>query len=57
MNLAKVSANGQLTLPIEIRKLLNVHAGDKVLFRQKPDGEIIISNASAISIDSFKETE
>ena len=30
MNLAKVSANGQITLPVEIRRLLDLKAGDKV---------------------------
>lgn len=47
MNLAKISANGQITLPIEIRRLLRLKPGDKVLFFQKPSGEIVIDNASA----------
>ncbi|MBP3816136.1 MAG: AbrB/MazE/SpoVT family DNA-binding domain-containing protein [Firmicutes bacterium] len=38
MNLSKVSANGQLTLPAEVRKMLGVKSGDKVLFLQKTDG-------------------
>ena len=50
MNLAKVSANGQITLPVEIRHLLDLKAGDKVLFFQKQDGEIVLSNASAKAI-------
>ena len=45
MNLAKISVNGQLTLPIEIRKRLDVKGGDKVLFLENPNGEIVISNA------------
>ena len=52
MNLAKISANGQLTLPIEIRKLLGVKAGDKVLFIQNDEGEIVVSNASALSMNT-----
>lgn len=32
MNLAKVSANGQITLPVEIRRHLGLKPGDKVLF-------------------------
>ena len=36
MNLAKISANGQLTLPIEIRRHLSVKSGDKVLFFENP---------------------
>lgn len=47
MNLAKISANGQITLPVEIRRLLGLKSGDKVLFFQKPSGEVVINNASA----------
>lgn len=50
MNLAKISANGQITLPVEIRRLLGLKSGDKVLFFQKQDGEIVLSNASAKAI-------
>ncbi|WP_347707427.1 AbrB/MazE/SpoVT family DNA-binding domain-containing protein [Colidextribacter sp. OB.20] len=50
MNLAKISANGQITLPVEIRRLLGLKSGDKVLFFQKQDGEIVLSNASAQAI-------
>lgn len=45
MNLAKISANGQLTLPIEIRKQLGLNTGDKVLFMKKENGEIVLKNA------------
>ncbi len=47
MNLAKISANGQITVPVEIRRLLGLKAGDKILFFQKPNGEVVINNASA----------
>ena len=50
MNLAKISANGQITVPIEIRKLLKLKTGDKILFYQKQDGDIVLSNASAKAI-------
>ena len=50
MNLAKVSANGQITVPVEIRRLLDLKSGDKILFLQRQDGEIVISNASARAI-------
>ena len=49
MNLAKVSANGQVTVPIEIRKKLQLREGDKLLFIER-DGEIVINNASATAI-------
>lgn len=50
MNLAKVSANGQITVPVEIRRLLGLKSGDKVLFYQKQDGEVVVSNASTQAI-------
>lgn len=50
MNLAKISSNGQITVPIEIRRLLDLKSGDKILFFQKQDGEIVISNASSKAI-------
>jgi len=50
MNLARVSVNGQITVPIEIRKKLKVKDGDKLLFIENKNGEIIIQNSSIIAI-------
>lgn len=50
MNLVKISANGQITVPVEIRRLLGLKSGDKILFFQKQDGEVVISNASTQAI-------
>jgi AbrB family looped-hinge helix DNA binding protein len=50
MNLAKVSANGQVTVPVEIRKKLNLREGDKIIFFERRDGEVVINNASATAI-------
>lgn len=50
MNLAKISANGQITVPVEIRRLLGLKSGDKILFLEKQGGEIVLSNASAQAI-------
>lgn len=50
MNLAKISANGQITVPVEIRRQLGLKTGDKVLFFRNPSGEIVINNASAQAI-------
>lgn len=47
MNLAKVSANGQITVPVEIRRALKLREGDKILFFQNENGEIVVNNASA----------
>ena len=50
MNLAKISANGQITVPVEVRRQLGLKSGDKLLFLQKQNGEIIVSNASVTAI-------
>jgi AbrB family looped-hinge helix DNA binding protein len=50
MNLAKISANGQITVPAEIRRLLGLKSGDKILFLENSSGEIVINNASSQAI-------
>lgn len=50
MNLAKVSSNGKITVPLEIRRKLKIKGGDKILFLEKKTGEIIIQNSSIIAL-------
>jgi len=50
MNLARVSANGQITVPVDIRKKLNLKEGDKIIFFERRDGEVVINNASSTAI-------
>jgi antitoxin PrlF len=50
MNLARVSSNGQITVPVEIRRKLNIKEGDKIIFLENASGEIIIQNSSKIAI-------
>jgi AbrB family looped-hinge helix DNA binding protein len=47
MNLVRLSANGQITVPVEIRKLLGLKSGDKLLLFQNESGEVVLDNASA----------
>ena len=47
MNLVRLSANGQITVPAEIRKLLGLKSGDKILLYQNQSGEVVLNNASA----------
>ena len=51
MTLAKISKNGQITVPVEIRKYLGLKPGDKILFCTSEDGKVIISNASISAIE------
>jgi len=50
MNLAKLSSAGQITVPADIRRLLRLKAGDKILFVQNENGEVVIDNASYSAI-------
>lgn len=50
MNLARVSANGQITVPAEVRKSLGLKPGDKILFTENDRGETVICNTSAAAL-------
>lgn len=50
MNLARVSINGQITVPIEVRRKLKVKNGDKLIFFENKNGEIVVQNSSVIAI-------
>jgi len=48
MEIAKITSKGQITIPIDIRRRLNLKDGDKVVFID--DGEkIIFANAAKIA--------
>jgi AbrB family looped-hinge helix DNA binding protein len=55
MNLARVSANGQITVPVEIRRALKLKDGDKILFLKRDDGEYSIGNASALALQDAQK--
>ncbi|HZK35614.1 MAG TPA: AbrB/MazE/SpoVT family DNA-binding domain-containing protein [Aeromicrobium sp.] len=50
MNLAKLSANGQITVPVEVRRRLHLVAGDKVLFVEGPNGEVVLAKAGLTAL-------
>jgi len=48
MEIAKITSKGQITIPIDIRKKLNLKDGDKVIFIE--DGErIVLANAAKVA--------
>lgn len=54
MEPSKLTAKGQITIPAEIRKKLNLKKGDKVYFLEE-DGKIYFQNASRTELRSFQE--
>jgi len=57
MNLAKMSTNGQITIPVEIRRTMNVTAEDKIVFMQNDNGEIVIHKLNVAIIKKSKVLE
>lgn len=55
MELAKVTSKGQITIPAEIRKLLGIKDGDKVLFVQEGN-KVIMTNASLNALLEVQES-
>ena len=55
MNLARVSSNGQITVPVEIRRLLKLKEGDKILFIQKDNGDVVVNNSSLLALQEAQK--
>jgi len=56
MDMSTVSANGQVTIPISLRRQLNLSAGDKVLFRKNRDGDTVITNPASFALYEAQNT-
>jgi AbrB family looped-hinge helix DNA binding protein len=54
MEHAKITARGQITIPVQIRKMLGVKDGDKVVFWNE-GGKVIIENSSRLAIREAQE--
>lgn len=54
MELAKVMSKGQVTIPVSIRKKLNLKEGDKLVFIEK-DGYMMIANSAMIAFQQIQD--
>lgn len=57
LNLAKVSANGQITLPADVRRRRGIKSGDKMLVLEKADGELVLRSASNQALEAMLEAQ
>jgi AbrB family looped-hinge helix DNA binding protein len=55
VELAKITFQGQITLPIGIRKKLGVKDGDKIVFIEDDSGRIVIENSVNIALKEVQE--
>jgi len=53
MNIAKINENGQVSIPVEIRKKLKLKAGDTLGFEPTPDGKIILQPVSIVARENL----
>lgn len=54
LEIAKVTAKGQITIPVDIRRRLGIKEGDKVLFLQEGD-RIVFTNASFSALEQAQK--
>ncbi|ADY56695.1 transcriptional regulator, AbrB family [Syntrophobotulus glycolicus DSM 8271] len=54
MELAKITSKGQITIPIQIRKMLNLKDGDKVVFMTE-GGRVIMENPTRLAVKEAQE--
>ena len=53
MQTAKITSKGQITLPLQIRKNLNLNEGDRVAFIEK-DGRYELANSNALAFEKVR---
>jgi len=54
MELAKVTSKGQITIPLEIRKKMQLKTGDKILFFEE-NGRCFFQNSNDIVLLQFQK--
>ena len=54
MELAKITTKGQITIPIHIRKKLNLKDGDKVIFLEE-NGRVVMENSTKVALREIRE--
>lgn len=55
MEVSRISAKGQVTIPKPIRQLLKLNEGDRVAFIEE-DGKVIITKASLLALRDIQES-
>lgn len=50
MDVATISANGQITLPADVRRRLGLGPGDKVVFIENEEGDTVVVRPSVAAL-------
>lgn len=54
MELAKLTSKGQITIPRDIRKKMNLRTGDKIIFFEE-NGKYFLQNSNSIVLANFQK--
>lgn len=54
MDLAKVTVQGQITIPSDLRRYLGIKGGDKVVFL-KDKGRVIMANSNMLALREVQD--
>jgi AbrB family looped-hinge helix DNA binding protein len=54
MEVAKITSKGQITIPVDVRRKMNLKSGDKVIFLEQ-DGRLYVENAALVAITRAQE--
>lgn len=54
MDVARVTTKGQVTIPIEIRKLMNIKEGDKIIFFEE-NGKVYVENSVLLAFNRIQD--
>ncbi len=54
MDIARISSKGQMTVPISVRKALNLKTGDKVVILEE-NGRYYIENAAMLAFNRVED--
>ena len=54
MYIARVNKNGQITIPMEICRLMNLKEGDEIVFLER-DGKVFIEKAAGTVFEEAQE--
>jgi AbrB family looped-hinge helix DNA binding protein len=54
MELAKIQPNGQIIIPIDVRKKMNLKTGDNILFFEE-NGKFFLQNSNSVVLAEFQK--
>jgi len=54
MEIAKITSKGQITIPVDVRRKMNLKDGDKVIFIEQ-NGRYYVENAALVAINRMQE--